>query len=75
MMITVSHKQPEGKTQVVFNTRLGSYLTNDYYIPNRTYQPWIERWSNSQDMFKVAQDNPALDDLLKKAEMVYALTK
>jgi hypothetical protein len=39
------------------------------------YQPWVERWSNSQDMFKAAQDNPALDDLLKKAEMIYALTK
>jgi hypothetical protein len=37
--------------------------------------PWISRWSNSHDMFKAAQDNPALDDLLKKAEMIYALTK
>lgn len=73
MMITVSHKQPKDKTQVVFNTRLGVAM-GDYFIPSK-YAPWVERWSNSQDMFKAAQDNPALDDLLKKAEMVYVLTK
>jgi len=76
MMITKLPKQPEDKIQVVFNTRLGVAM-NDYFIlsKSRTHAPWVDRWSNSQDMFKAAQDNPALDDLIKKAEMVYALTK
>jgi hypothetical protein len=39
------------------------------------YPLWVSRWSNSQDMFKAAQDNPALDDLIKQAEMIYALTR
>jgi hypothetical protein len=39
------------------------------------YQPWVDRWSDWQDIMKAAETNPALDDLIKQAEMVYALTK
>ena len=78
MMITVSHKQPEvifespywGHT--VYARTIGS---TERTLVHGKSAPWISRWSNSHDMFKAAQDNPALDDLLKKAEMIYALTK
>jgi hypothetical protein len=73
-MTTVFPKQNEDdSSRVVFSTRLG-HVIDDYFIPNK-YAPWVERWSDAQEMFKAAQNNPALDDLLKQAEMLYALTK
>lgn len=78
MTITKLPKQPEeiyespDQGNTVYARKIGS---SERKLVYKTYQPWVERWSNSQDMFKAAQDNPALDDLLKKAEMVYALTK
>lgn len=56
----------------VYARKIGS---SERRLVYKKYQTWVDRWSDSQDMFKAAQDNPALDDLLKKAEMVYALTK
>lgn len=38
-------------------------------------QHWRARWYEWEDIIREAENNPALDDLLKKAEMVYALTK
>jgi hypothetical protein len=75
-MITELPKQPEDKIQVVFDTRLGVAM-NDYFIlsKSRTHAPWVDRWSDWQDIMKAAETNPALDDLIKQAEMVYALTK
>ena len=83
MTITKLPKQPEeiyespDQGNTVYARKIGSSERKLVYhkLVYKTYQPWVERWSNSQDMFKAAQDNPALDDLLKKAEMVYALTK
>jgi hypothetical protein len=82
MTITELPKQPEviyespDQGNTVYARKIGSSERKLVYKTYQSpYQPWVERWSNSQDMFKAAQDNPALDDLLKKAEMVYALTK
>jgi hypothetical protein len=78
MMTTESPKQPEvifespDQGLTVYARKMGCSERIPVYSK---YQPWVERWSNSQDMFKAAQDNPALDDLLKKAEMIYALTR
>lgn len=65
----------DDKTQAVCVTRFGETYTYYTNPPKRVNEPWVDRWSDSQDMFKAAQDNPALDDLLKKAEMIYVLTK
>lgn len=36
---------------------------------------WNPRWLQWAEILREAENNPALDDLIKKAEMVYALTR
>ena len=36
---------------------------------------WRTRWYEWEDIIREAENNPALDDLIKQAEMVYALTR
>jgi hypothetical protein len=52
----------------VGNTRL-----DDYFISGKG--DWRARWYKWEEILREAENNPALDDLIKKAEMVYALTK
>ena len=59
-------------TRVVFNTRPGYSvisLANDagYYDHDR-WLKWVK-------ILQEAKDNPALNDLIKQAEMVYELTR
>lgn len=72
MKTIVLPKQPDDTTQVVFNTRLGVNMHDCYFTKKA---PWLNRWYEWQNIFEAAENNPALDDLLKKAEIVYALTK
>jgi hypothetical protein len=70
MMTTESPKQPE----VIFESPDRGH-TVYARTPHSKYPPWVSRWSDWQDILKAAETNPALDDLIKKAEMVYELTK
>jgi hypothetical protein len=78
MMTTESPKQPEvifespDKGNTVYARTIGS---NERTLVHSKYQPWVNRWNDWQDIIKAAETNPALDDLIKKAEMVYELTK
>ena len=36
---------------------------------------WRTRWYNWRDIIQAAENNTALDDVIKKAEMVYDLIK
>jgi hypothetical protein len=56
----------------VYARTIGS---NERTLVHSKYQPWVSRWSDWQNIIKAAETNPALDDLIKQAEMVYVLTK
>ena len=71
MMITVSHKQPDQGNTVYARTITGERIP----VHTKPVPDWWPRWSKWEDIIREAENNPALDDLLKKAEMVYALTK
>lgn len=69
-------KQPDQES-TVYATIIGSgecipvNTTTIQHWPN----DWSDRWYEWEDILREARNNPALDDLIKKAEMVYALTK
>jgi hypothetical protein len=77
-MTTESQKQPKfvyespDKGGTVYARTIGS---TERTLVHSKYQPWVSRWSDWQEIMKAAETNPALDDLIKQAEMVYALTK
>jgi hypothetical protein len=77
-MTTESPKQPEvifespDKGNKVYARTIGS---TERTLVHSKYAQWVSRRSDWQDIMKAAETNPALDDLIKQAEMVYALTK
>jgi hypothetical protein len=71
MMITVSHKQLDQGNTVYARTITGERIP----VYTEPVQHWRARWYEWEEILREAENNPALDDLLKKAEMVYALTK
>lgn len=75
MMTIVSHKQPDDTTRVVIDTRLSTQPAKSPFRNSEPVQHWRARWYEWEDILREAENNPALDDLIKKAEMVYALTK
>lgn len=70
-MITVSHKQPDqgspARTPEIESGERRAVYTGTVH--------WRARWYEWEDIIREAETNSALDDLLKKAEMIYALTK
>lgn len=79
MTITKLPKQPEeiyespDKGYTVYARAMVS--TERVPVHTKPVPDWWPRWSKWEDIIREAENNPALDDLLKKAEMVYALTK
>ena len=79
MMTTESPKQPEvifespDKGHTVYARTIGS--TERTLVYSEPVLHWRARWYEWEDILRAAEDNPALDDLIKKAEMVYELTK
>lgn len=71
MMTTESPKQhnSQGTHAVCTCSRYG------YFTPTRNLQLQVEYLNKWLKILEAAKDNPALDDLVKKAEMVYELTK
>jgi hypothetical protein len=79
MMTTESPKQPEvifespDKGNTVYARTIES--TGRTLVHSEPLLHWRARWYEWEDILRAAEDNPALDDLIKKAEMVYELTK
>lgn len=70
-MIIVLPKQPDHNNTVYAHSITGERIL----IHTEPVLHWRARWYEWEDILKEAEHNPALDDLIKKAEMVYALTK
>jgi len=58
----------------VFDTR-PSYPRINPITNLEPIQHWRARWYEWEDILRAADDNPALNDLIKQAEMIYALTR
>lgn len=69
MTITKLPKQPDQGNTVYTGTITGERVP----VPHSEHRR--ARWYEWEDIIREAETNPALDDLLKKAEMIYALTK
>lgn len=78
-MTTKSPKQPEtvyespDKGNTVYARTIGSGERT--LVHSESVQHWRARWYEWEDILRAAEDNPALNDLIKQAEMVYALTR
>lgn len=78
-MTTESPKQPEAvyespdKGDTVYARAIGS--SERTLVHSEPVQHWRARWYEWEDILRAAQDNPALNDLIKQAEMVYELTR
>jgi hypothetical protein len=74
-----SPKQPEvvyespDKGDTVYARAIGSSERTLVYTG--PVQHRRARWYEWEDILRAAEDNPALNDLIKQAEMVYALTR
>ena len=71
-MITKLPKQPDHDNAVYAHAITGERILVHTFEP---VQHWRTRWYEWEDILREAENNPALDDLLKKAEMIYVLTK
>jgi hypothetical protein len=67
-MITKLPKQHEG----IFDSQ--GFKVNALGDFTEIHQ-WRKRWYEWEDILRTAEDNPALNDLIKQAEMIYALTR
>jgi hypothetical protein len=78
MMIIKLPQQPEliyespDKGHTVYARKIG---TSERILVHKKYPSWVDRYKDWQDIIKAAEINPALNDLIKKAEIIYALIK
>ena len=71
MTIIELPKQPDQGSTVYTSTITGERIP----VHTEPVQHWRSRWYEWEEILREAENNPALDDLIKKAEMIYALTK
>jgi hypothetical protein len=69
--ITKLPKLPDHSNTVYAHAITGERIP----VHTESVQHWRARWYEWEWILREAENNPALDDLIKKAEMVYALTK
>lgn len=70
-MITELPKQPDHNDTVYAHTITGERIP----VYAEPVQHWRARWYEWEDILREAENNPTLDDLIKQAEMVYAITR
>ena len=70
-MTIIKHPDDQGHTVYSRNIRSSERTV----VHTGPVGSWRIRWYEWEEILREAENNPALDDLIKKAEMVYALTK
>lgn len=79
MKITKLPKQPDeiyespDQGHTVYARKIGG--SERVLVKTELVHHWRTRWYEWEEILREAENNPALDDLIKKAEMIYALTK